>query len=79
MQFGVTLLANLVGDHRQCISESELQFRVPLPPTLRTRLLAGVRKKFNLQNGCAKILLIGVAHDFIHLRFYKRNDPEQSG
>jgi len=62
MRCWVTLLANLVGDHRQCSSESELQFRVPLPPTLRARLVAGVRKFLNLQSGCA--LVAGFAHDF---------------
>jgi hypothetical protein len=42
------------------------------------RAATGVRKFLNLQNGCAKSLLVGVDHDFIRLRFYKRNDPEQS-
>ena len=45
---------------------------------LRARLVAGVRKFLNLQNGCAKSLFGCFAHDLIRLRFYKRNDPEQS-
>jgi hypothetical protein len=69
--FGVALFGDLVSQHRQSSSESELQLLAPFPPPFSTRLLVVVRELLHLEN----ILLFVVLVHIIRLGFYEKNEP----